>query len=307
MPAPGVRESTGGDPAVAAQGNSPRKNEAPLSGFRTAEKIVIAYFMYLAILAALRDLPLSRIALALLLPAAIAATIWTAILRPGKWSNLLRNWALLILILVGYWELQWFASDRLIPWQQTWLNWDRQVLGAWGLRAAIEAFGPVIPALLEVSYLCVYAIPPFCLAALYILGRRDRINSFLTTLFMGSFCAYALLPLFPVQSPRLVFAGSDLPHVGSAIGTLNVWLLYTFDISTSVFPSGHVAVALSSTLGLWRALPEKPGLSYFLFAVSTMVYLATIYSRYHYAADGLASVVIAVIAWGLSSLMEQHA
>jgi hypothetical protein len=33
------------------------------------------------------------------------------------------------------------------------------------------------------------------------------------------------------------------------------------------------------------------------FAVAFLVYLATVYGRYHYAVDGLASMVIATAAW----------
>jgi membrane-associated phospholipid phosphatase len=67
-----------------------------------------------------------------------------------------------------------------------------------------------------------------------------------------------------------------------------------------------VAVALSSAFGLWRALPEKRLLSYILVSLSAMVYIATIYSRYHYAVDGLAGAAIAALAWAASGWVEQH-
>jgi len=207
---------------------------------------------------------------------------------------------------VGYWELQWFASSRVLPWQQTWVIWDQHLLRDWGLQRAIEVFGPVIPTILETAYLLVYAIPPFCMAALYTAGGRDRASRLLTTLFLGCFSAYALLPFFPTTSPRLAFPVSDLPNFGSLPHTLNLWLLDRFDISTSVFPSGHVTVAFSSAFGLWRALPEKRWLSYCLLVLSMMVYIATIYSRYHYAVDGLAGAGIAMLAWCTSEWVERH-
>ena len=180
------------------------------------------------------------------------------------------------------------------------------MLSDWRLRAAIEVLGPAIPSVLEATYLCLYAIPVFCLAALYILGRRDRIDLFLTTLLLGGFCAYALLPFFPITSPRTAYPGFDLPSFGTWSRSLNIWLLNHLDISTSVFPSGHVAVAFSSAFGLWRALPEKRWLSYFLLVVSMVVYIATIYSRYHYAVDGLAGAMIAVLAWRTSEWVDHR-
>ena len=117
------------------------------------------------------------------------------------------------------------------------------------------------------------------------------------TFALGTLLAYALLPYFPVESPRIVFAGQDLPNVGTIWHTVNVWILDRLDISTSVFPSGHVAVAFSSAFGMKRALPERPEFFIgFLFA-AVLVFLATIYGRYHYAADGVASIVISLATW----------
>src|SRR5205085_608330 len=78
-----------------------------LSQLRAAEKILIAYFLYIALLASIRALSAASIALAWLTPAAISAALWGALRHRSKWSALLRDWIPLLLILVGYWELQW--------------------------------------------------------------------------------------------------------------------------------------------------------------------------------------------------------
>jgi membrane-associated phospholipid phosphatase len=69
------------------------------------------------------------------------------------------------------------------------------------------------------------------------------------------------------------------------------------DISTGVFPSGHVAVAFSSAFALLSVLRQRRWIWCSAFIIATMVYVATIYGRYHYAVDGLASIVIAFVAW----------
>jgi hypothetical protein len=72
----------------------------------------------------------------------------------------------------------WFAlphRGHLI--ESSWVVWDRLVLHHGG-RAVIEFLGPVLPAILEISYSLVYALPPVALAAVYFCGRREmRINS----------------------------------------------------------------------------------------------------------------------------------
>ena len=68
------------------------------------------------------------------------------------------------------------------------------------------------------------------------------------------------------------------------------------DISTSVFPSGHVGVAFSTALALLFSAPTRRGLFAIALAAAILVYLATVYGRYHYAMDGLASMAIVTLA-----------
>jgi membrane-associated phospholipid phosphatase len=293
--------------AVPNESLQPSASRIGRARFRTGVKVLIVYFWYVSLLTVIRLLPVTRILLASFIAATVVGLAWAAARNTRRWGSVLRDWATLGLIPVGYWELQLFASDRVLRWQNTWIVWDRHLLYDGGLRAAIELLGPSIPFLLEVTYLCLYALPSFCLAALYIYGRRDRIDGFLTTLLLGTLGAYALIPYFPSTSPRLAFPGSDLPHFSSFANTVNLWILNHLDISTSVFPSGHVTVAFASSFGILRALPEKRWLFYFLFMISAVVYVATVYSRYHYAVDGLAGMAIAAVAWLGSDWLERRA
>lgn len=274
---------------------------------RSFEKILIVYFIYTAVLATARSLDPGRVAVALLIPVSIWALGVTESHYAQKWSGVLREWLCLVFILIGYWQLNWFATAPVVRWQGAWLSWDRLILERLHVRAGLEMFGPAIPFVLEALYLLLYAIPVVCLAALYLHGRRDRVDAFLTTLFLGAFCAYALLPYFPSRSPRLAFPGLDLPHFGEPWRSMNVWLLDHLDISTSVFPSGHVAVAFSAAFGLRRAVPEKAWLWFASFVVAAVVFTATVYGRYHYAADGFSSIGIAIFAWRVSEVIERYA
>ena len=219
------------------------------------------------------------------------------------WSRITREWASMGLILVGYWSLEWFSRSHLSHLQTTWLKWDQAVLHNAGLKNAIERNGSGLPILLETLYLLLYAIPPACLGVIYCCRARARSDRFLLILFLGTFTTYALLPLFPITSPRVAFPGLDLPSFTSLPRTINTWLLDNMDISTSVFPSGHVAVAFSSAFGVRSVLPHRRWIWSTVFGVAALVYVATIYGRYHYAVDGLASIGIAWLAWRLGERM----
>ena len=274
--------------------------------WRAAEFVALTYFVYTAILASLHFRASTRTALAWMFPIILWALVRIESRNSRPWSRIVRDWAPLALILPGYWEMNWFRSESLVAWEHAWVGWDRVILEGWKLRSLLEVLGPPIPAMLEAAYLFLYTLPLLGIAALYISGRRDRVDRFLTTLLLGVFTSYALLPYFPSGSPRLAFPGTDLPTFGGIFRTANLWLLSRFDITTSVFPSGHVSVAFSVAFGSLRALPERRRLIWGFFGVAMAVYVATIYGRYHYAVDGLASMGIACLAWWVSPLVEQH-
>jgi membrane-associated phospholipid phosphatase len=273
---------------------------------RASEAVALVYFLYIAVLASVHRLSRTVILAAWLIPLALGTLAAIERRYSRKWSNVLRDWAPLALILVGYWELDWFAVPAISGWDNLWIGFDRLLLNHFGLRDLIEVFGGAIPGTLEMVYLLLYTIPPVCMAAIYWNGARNRADRFLFTLFLGTFTAYALLPCFPTTSPRIAFPHEYLPHYASIWRSWNIFLLDHYDISTGVFPSGHVAVGFSCGFGLLRALPRKRWWWGAIFSAASLVFLATVYGRYHYAADGIASIGISAVAWRLSGVFDRH-
>ncbi|WP_031500265.1 phosphatase PAP2 family protein [Bryobacter aggregatus] len=265
---------------------------------RGGERVAASFFFYLAVLGWIQGIGFPRILAAAFVPVLIVAVANGETLNSRRWTSYCRDWLASALILVAYWEIDWFATGRyLTQTQSNWVNWDRMILDGYGLRAGIEAAGPIGPFLLEFCYLLLYGVPTFCLFLIYWHNRRSEVDRFYRVFFLGAFAAYGLLPLIAIQSPRLFLPGEDLPAYMNVFRRVNVYLLDHFDIATSVFPSGHVAVAFSCFWGLYSVLPEKKILWGGLLAFACIVFLATIYGRYHYAADGMASFVIATLAW----------
>jgi membrane-associated phospholipid phosphatase len=273
---------------------------------RAGETVAIVYFLYIALLALVHRLPLPLVLTAGLLPMALGSLANLESRYSSQWSRMARDWAPLALILAGYWELNWFAGASTSRWNHLFIGFDRELLNGLGLRAGLEAFGGAIPATLEAVYLLLYAIPPVCMAALYLNGARNRADRFLFTLLLGTFAAYALIPYFPTASPRTAFPNQDLPHYASVWRSMNIGLLDRYDISTGVFPSGHVAVAFSCGFGLLRALPQKSWWWGGVLTTAATVFIATVYGRYHYAADGMASAGISAIAWRITEGIDRR-
>jgi len=271
------------------------------------EWLIVLFFVVLAMVGLKRSIGAWRELMLAGVPFLIWGLCRLETMSAVRWSPILREWVSMGMILPAYWSLQFLVTTPLEKWQQQFLVWDRWILYAAGMRAAVEFAGFLFPVILETAYMLLYTIPPAALALIYLRGPRRHTKQFLQVLLLGTLAAYALIPLFPVISPRYAFPEVDLPAHGSLARSLNVWVLDHVDISTGVFPSGHVAVAFSSAFGLMLAAPKLRAAWILAFIAAGVIFVATIYGRYHYAADGLASIAIAAAAWRLVGWWEQDA
>jgi len=263
------------------------------------EGLLLAFFCILGIAGHFRPLTAAQRASLIGVPC-LLFTFWVwegTATRP--WTRVVRQWTSLGLILPAYWILAWFSAGHATGVQEVWNLADRVLLDSVGLRGLIESSGSVFPRLLETLYLLLYCLPPAALGILQYYGQGIEARRFLFILFLGTLSAYLLIPVLPVASPRIAFPSEDASPMQGFPRPINVWILDHLDISTSVFPSGHVAVAFSCAFGLLRTLRSRPWVWITSIVIAALVLVATVYGRYHYAADGLASLAIATIAWRL--------
>jgi membrane-associated phospholipid phosphatase len=217
------------------------------------------------------------------------------VLRRRTWTGVARDWTPLGLLLLAYREMDWFAvTHQVHSLESQWVHWDKLLLQSGG-RAVIEFLGPVIPATLELAYALTYALPPFALAVLYVCRRRDLADRFLQIVLVSVLVCYAQFPFWPSDPPRVLFAGQDLPTYVTVFRRFNLWLLGTYGIHTSVFPSAHVAASLSTALAMRSVLPARRRIYQALFVMAALVALATVYGRYHYTADAAVGACLATL------------
>jgi membrane-associated phospholipid phosphatase len=265
---------------------------------RSSEWVVSGYFTYVALSAMwsfeLRD---ARVWKAWVLAAAIVAIIQILTRFPKHGQSYTRDLAPIFYTLAAYREMDWFTpavhAHRL---ERTWIVWDRRLLDGAHLRAAIESTGALLPGFLELCYGLVYAVALVSLIAIFATRCRDRVNLFWLAYLVGTLGAYALFPYFPSEPPRTAFPGVDMPRVTTAIREFNLFIVGGYGIHSSVFPSAHVSSALSAAWGLLAAIPKRRWIGWTMFAYGIVVAIATVYGRYHYAADGLAGIAVSLVA-----------
>jgi len=269
------------------------------SAVRRSEWVVLTFLLYAQ-------------ALALALPAAPAVQhriwMWNSGLmlvygmllycdavKPSLWASVVRDWLPLAAVLLAYREMGWFAQPHATALLESrWIIWDRAFLQGGG-KAAIEALGPLLPSVLEVSYALVYALAPFAIAMLYVSGRRRQVDRFLYVFVLGVLLCYAQFPFWPSEPPRVVFAGQDGPAYDTIFRRFNLWTLANAGIHTSVFPSAHVAGAFAAAFGLRQVL-RRAWSSRLLLLMAILIAVATVYGRYHYLADAAAGLLMAGVA-----------
>jgi membrane-associated phospholipid phosphatase len=289
---------------------------------RRPEWILTGFYAYVVLLSPFfRDRPAMGLqpVLALL---AVLACFWILLrLSGGAWHKgmeITRDWLPLVLSLCAFREMELFVTRNYNVANETaWIRLDRLLLIDWKLTAAIESLGKVLPFYFEFCYLLVYGIAAFCLIVLMTDQERTAnidhpsIDLFWTLYLLGTLGAYALFPFFPSEPPRYAFPAVAAPTVITWVRDLNLWILGKATIHSGVFPSAHVSAAFSSAWAMFFVRAQRPILCRTLVVYAISVSVATVYGRYHYAADVLAGFAVSLAAagavyWGRAYAAHKH-
>jgi membrane-associated phospholipid phosphatase len=268
---------------------------------RLSEWVLAAYFTYVTALTLILQVQ-PGVPLRTAVVNGFVLCIYTILLRFSE--NIvvrhLRNWIPLALMLLAYKEMGWLApASHDHHLEQSWIIWDHLLLTRWRLRDAIESAGPLFPSVLELCYVLVYALPAFSMSMLYVYRKSRDAEYLLVTYLLGLFLSYVQFPFWPSEPPRLVFPGEDGQAIDTLLRQFNHWLLGGYGIHTSVFPSAHVSGAFAAAFALKHVFGEHPWLYRGVFSYATLVAIATVYGRYHFAVDAIAGVAVGAIAAAL--------
>ncbi len=258
--------------------------------FRSSERLAIAYFIYVALIAPFYINQAWRTSM---VAVAVAVGFWLT--HFGK--PILRDLAPLGAALTAYREMNWFSGavhDHHL--EQAWVVWDRVLLDQLHLRQIIESAGAVFPEFLEFCYLLVYGVGPLVVLMAILARRRHGTDQLWVAYLAGTLGAYALFPYFPSDPPRTLFPASDLPHVMTVMRQINLYIVGGYGIHSSVFPSAHVSSAFSAAWGLLITIPEKRWIGWSVAGYAVLVSIATLYGRYHYGVDALAGFTVSLMA-----------
>ena len=227
--------------------------------------------------------------------ALVAGTLWLARFDHG-WPLLVRTIAWpLVSLLAAYWTPAMLVSAhspaverRLVAFDSRWLRGRDLALATRAPRWLVES--------LELAYLFCYPLIPAGWMCLHVFGGAcDEERYWAAVMFAAALC-YGALPWLPTRPPRT----TEPERVcRSTIRRLNILALGRAGIQLNTFPSGHVATAFAAALVVFSALPLTGSL---LMLVALAITIGSVVGRYHYAADALAGMVVALLAFSVSRL-----
>lgn len=286
-----------------------------LAALRAHEKLLLGFLGYLTVGAFLFPLD-GRQRLLVTTLNAIAAGAILILSRNGngksKFLTATRDWIPAALLLVAYRESGlFFAPDPTHRFDYIFIQWDDAILRHPRVVNALTWSAPWPQRYLEFAYLLCYPIVPLGLASLFLAYRRNKmadagrspdaepplgraVEHFWTAVLLASFTCYLLFPLVPLTPPRELFNDVPGPQVAPLLRGMNHWLLGKYSVGASLFPSAHVAATTAMALAIRRYLPR---FGWLFIGIAVSIALATVYGRYHYAADALAGALVGTAAF----------
>jgi membrane-associated phospholipid phosphatase len=269
--------------------------------FWAVDKVVLAY---LAFTAALELIWFPRISDAPELLAwhvvGVAAILAAAFAKPRPGTllfhaiRIFRNWYFVLFVACCYREMATLIpAIRHVRYDQALANADLRFWGVYPTVWMERIYSPILTEYLQIIYTLFIPVTFFVPWVTWRRGRTAefRYMAFLCTLgFLASYLGYLLVP---ARGPRFLLDYAQhaplqgLWYFNSMQALLNQLEHAHYDC----FPSGHTEITV---LAFWlsRSISAKVFRVYFLYTLC--IVFATVYLRYHYTADLLAGVLVAV-------------
>jgi membrane-associated phospholipid phosphatase len=211
-------------------------------------------------------------------------------------SSIFRDWFPVVITLVPYWQTgQFFVkpNEKIQDWlgeidRRFFLTFSRM---GWQLGRGVRLT-------MEWAYSFCYPIVPLGLAALYMVGLRQKADTYWLLVLVPTYICYAVTPLFPALPPRSL-TKDCASQSATKSRAFNLWILKHGSIQAISFPSAHVAAALGASLVLLQYVPVAGAL---FLVISFWIAMAAVVEGYHYTLDVIlgAAVSLAVyLAWRL--------
>jgi hypothetical protein len=229
----------------------------------------------------------------------VVALVWLSAIAglatvDADWARTVRVWLPLVYIVASYWLPAQLVVKTNTTFERILLSLDRRWFGATGL-ATFRQRAPRVAICLELAYLACYPLVPLGFFCLALAGDSLRDGDRFWACVLGAALpCYGSLPWLPTRPPRAV---ETVDHAESSIREINVRVLSDVSVGWNTFPSGHAAASVATACAL---APSMPIVALGFAVVAVGICAGSVVGRYHYAADAVAGIALAGLAFVLS-------
>jgi membrane-associated phospholipid phosphatase len=255
--------------------------------------ITLVYLVYLVVASLLRsEFARARPRLVAVAMILTALTLSDVVYPLGPASSLV---VIPSLVLLGGYRMSGMLFVRVDARAEAWL---RQSDDRWfwrtGILPAYDRAPIIVREFFELSYLLVYAALPAGAIVLLASGHAVAAARYWTAVLLAEFACYAVLPWVQTRPPMLLETRPAAGAIDGPVRRFNQAIAARGSIHANTIPSGHAAGAFACALAISDALPAV-GVAFAALAVS--IATASVLGRYHYAADAVLGLAVAIGAW----------
>lgn len=245
-----------------------------------------AYFLYVAVMAALMPRLRSRARLRALGFAALGAGTIAVAVRAD--APVWRVWLLPpALLLLAYWATGALFVAAMPKVERAFQAIDDRL----GIRARAARMPAWLATVLECAYAGIYPLIPIALALHLWFATPPDPDRFWAVVLVTDYICFATLPWLQTRPPRSI--EPDEPW-RSPLRRFNVRLVRSASIHVNTFPSGHSAEAAAVALLVLDA--PWPWVVWMVLNVGA-ISAGAVFGRYHYAVDAAAGWLVALVVW----------
>jgi membrane-associated phospholipid phosphatase len=235
--------------------------------------------------------PLRHLAIQSAIATAIALIVTTSRASESRLLHFARHWYPLPLYIFFFEELQSLVHAIFPRWFDSGLiAFDHALFGVHPSVWLAQFANPALNDYMQFAYMTYFLYLVILPTILYL--KRD-FAAFWTVMLstaLAHYSVYVIAVIFPIESPFFSLASLNQTQLAGGYATHLIELIEHFGrVHGAAFPSAHVAGSMVAILASWR---YRRWLFWLCLPLFVSMCIATVYGRYHYAADVLAGLAV---------------
>jgi membrane-associated phospholipid phosphatase len=264
------------------------------------EWLTFAYLAWLNVIVALfhRNVAdsLRHLAIHCAIGALILLLAWSAQRSRNAVLHFARHWYPLPLYIFFFEELQGLVHAIFPAWRDSWLiAFDHALFGVHPSVWLAQFANPALNDFMQFSYMTYFLYLVILPALLYANREYAAFWTVMLSTALAHYSVYVISVLMPVESPYYSLAALNKTQLTGGYCTALIGIVERFGrVHGAAFPSAHVAGSMVAIVASWR---YRRWLFWICLPFFASMCVATVYGRYHYAADVFAGLLVGALGF----------